>query len=240
LSFAFDRPEPIVEANSQRVLARLLAVQGNLQAAAIRGRIWLAAERLVPGEGAGTFNQALMELGALVCSPRGPACLICPLSALCEARRLGLQDRLPVITPKPPPLAVAEASAIVVREGRVLIVQRGLGGLWERFWEFPTIHLEGADPAGRSFGSPVDLAEGVKRLTGVRVRVGATIQTFTYGVTNHRVKLIVHKAKALSGTPAPGPGLIDARWAEPERLSDHTFSSVGRRLITWIDQNPAL
>jgi A/G-specific adenine glycosylase len=240
LSFAFDRPEPIVEANSQRVLARLLALQGNLQTPATRERIWQAAERLVPAEGAGTFNQATMELGALVCSPRQPACLICPLSTLCEARRLGIQDRIPVITPKPPPLAVAEAAAIVVRDRQILIVQRGLGGLWEQFWEFPTIHIEGADPAGRSFGSTVDLAEGVKRLTGIRARVGATIKTLSYSVTNHRVKLIVHMAKALSGTPAPGPGLIDTRWIEPERLSDHTFSSVGRRLIVWINQNRTL
>jgi A/G-specific adenine glycosylase len=240
LSFAFDRPEPIVEANSQRVLARLLALPGNLQTAATRERIWQAAERLVPAEGAGTFNQALMELGALICSPRQPACLICPLSTLCEARRLGIQDRLPVMTPKPPPLAVTEASAIVVRDGQVLIVQRGQGGLWEQFWEFPTIHIEGADPAGRSFGSPVTLVDGVRRLTGIRARVGESVKTLSYSVTNHRVKLMVHVAKALSGTPVPGPGLVDARWAEPERLSDHTFSSVGRRLIAWINQNPSL
>jgi A/G-specific adenine glycosylase len=240
LSFAFDRPEPIVEANSQRVLARLLALRGNLRTAVTRERIWQAAERLVPAEGAGTFNQALIELGALVCSPRQPPCLICPLSALCEARRLGLQDRLPVTTPKPPPLAVTEASAIVVRDGRVLIVQRGLGGLWEQFWEFPTIHVEGADPAGRSFGTKVDLAEGVERLTGIRARVGPAIKTVSYSVTNHRVKLTAHLARALSDTPVPGPGLVDARWAEPERLSDHTFSSVGRRLIAWISQNPSL
>ena len=151
LSFAFDRPEPIVEANSQRVLARLLAIKENLKTASTQARIWQAAERLVPGSGAGTFNQALMELGALVCTPREPSCLVCPLSALCEARRLGLQDRLPITTPKPRPLAVTEACAIVVGEGKVLIVQRGRGGLWEQFWEFPTIHVDGVDPAGRSF-----------------------------------------------------------------------------------------
>ena len=148
LSFAFDRPEPIVEANSQRVLARLLALPGDLKNAMTQKRIWRAAERLVPARGPGIFNQALMELGALVCTPRQPGCLICPLSALCEARRLGLQDRLPVTTPRPAPLAVTEACAILVRDGQILIVQRGEGGLWERFWEFPTIHLEGANPAG--------------------------------------------------------------------------------------------
>ena len=73
LSFAFDRPEPIVEANSQRVLARLLAIEDDLKTASAQQRIWQAAERLVPAVGAGTFNQALMELGALVCTPREPA-----------------------------------------------------------------------------------------------------------------------------------------------------------------------
>ena len=80
LSFAFDRPEPIVEANSQRVLARLLAISENLKTASTSDRLWQAAARLVPAAGAGTFNQALMELGALVCTPREPACLVCPLS----------------------------------------------------------------------------------------------------------------------------------------------------------------
>src|SRR5262249_45113163 len=72
LSFAFDVPEPIVEANSQRVLARLLAVREDLGTARARERLWEAAGRLVPARGAGTFNQALIELGALVCTPREP------------------------------------------------------------------------------------------------------------------------------------------------------------------------
>jgi A/G-specific adenine glycosylase len=238
LSFAFDRPEPIVEANSQRVLARLLAIEGNLKATSTQKRIWKAAERLVPDPGAGTFNQALIELGALVCTPREPRCLVCPLSTLCAARGLGLQDDLPTLTPKPPPLAVTEACAIVVREGLVLIVQRGRGGLWEQFWEFPTIHLEGVDPAGRSFLGPVDLSEGVKRLTGVSVEPGPPVKVLTYIVTNHRVKLSAHLAKVRAGSLKPGPGLVDARWVEPAKLSEYTFSSATRRLIAWINQEP--
>ena len=180
LSFAFDQPEPIVEANSQRVLARLLAIEENLKTASTHERIWQAAERLVPAVGAGTFNQALMELGALVCALREPRCLVCPLSALCAARRLGIQDAVPVMTPKSPPLAVTEACAIAISEGKVLIVQRGRGGLWEQFWEFPTIHLEGVDPAGRSYDGPVDLAEGVKRLTGISIDPGPPVKVVTY------------------------------------------------------------
>ena len=236
LSFAFDRPEPIVEANSQRVLARLLAIEENLKAASTQERIWQAAARLVPAVGAGTFNQALMELGALVCTPREPRCLVCPLSAICAARRLGRQDALPVMTPKPSPLSVTEACAIVISEGKILIVQRGRGGLWEQFWEFPTVHLEGVDPAGRAFDGTVDLAEGVRRLTGIAIESGPPVKALIYSVTNHRVKLSAHLAEAPAGILKPGPGLVDARWVEPARLGQYTFSSANRRLIAWINQ----
>src|SRR4051794_31592807 len=85
LSFAFDRPAPIVEANTQRVLARWLAWRQDLKASASQARLWRAAERLVPATGAGRFNHAFMELGALVCTPRTPLCLVCPVVAECRA-----------------------------------------------------------------------------------------------------------------------------------------------------------
>ena len=142
------------------------------------------------------------------------------------------------MTPKPAPLAVTEACAIVVRESKILIVQRGRGGLWEQFWEFPTVHLEGVDPAGRSFGEVVELAEGVRRLTGISIEPGPPVKALTYSVTNHRVKLSAHLARARAGTLKPGPGLVDARWVEPAKLGDYTFSSASRRLIAWIHQEP--
>jgi A/G-specific adenine glycosylase len=238
LSFAFDLPEPIVEANTRRVLARLLAWRGELKSSVTQARLWQAAGRLVPARGAGAFNQALMDLGSVVCTPRSPSCLLCPLSALCAARKLGLQDELPVIAPKPPPLAVSEACALVVREGRLLTVRRKAEGLWAGFWEFPTIHLGGADPAGRSFGEPVGLAEGVERLTGIRARIGPEVKTMTHSVTRHRVELRVHLAEGLSGTPRPGPGLVEARWVHPSELCRLTFGSAARRLMKWLDQDP--
>ena len=239
LSQAFDRPEPILEANSQRVLARLLAWRGEIAATATKKRLWEAAERLVPESRAGDFNQSLMELGALVCSPRSPRCLVCPLSARCEARKLGLQDELPRIAPRPAPLSVEEACAVVVREGRALLmVRRKSEGLWGGFWEFPTIHREGADPAGRSFGEPVDLAEGVRRLTGIEVEIRDPAKTLAYGVTRHRVRLYAHKALALSGEPRPGPGLSEVRWVEPAALADLTLGSAARRLASAIEAAP--
>ena len=238
LSFAFDRPAAIVEANSQRVLARLVALQDDMKTTAARRRVWEVAARLVPSKRAGDFNQALMDLGAMICTPRQPSCLICPVAASCRARRLGLQDLIPRITPKPPPTAVSEACAVVRQRGRILIVRRGPGRLWEGFWEFPTIHVAGPDPAGRSFGSPIDLVEGVRRLAGVAAEIGPPSTTIRYGVTNYRVTLEVSGGEARAGEPKPGPGLIDARWADRQRLGELTFSSASRRLIARIKEKP--
>lgn len=238
LSQAFDRPEPILEANSQRLLARLLAWDGGLSAAATQKRLWKAAERLVPPSGAGDFNQGMMELGALICAPRSPRCLVCPLATLCEARRLGLQNELPRIAPRSAPLAAEEACAVVVRQGETLMIRRQAPGLWGGFWEFPTIHRAGADPAGRSFGEPVDLAEGVRRLTGIRIEVGDLVKTLTYGVTRHRVRLLAHRAAALAGALIPAPGFTEVRWVAPVALAELPLGSASRRLAAAIQAAP--
>ncbi len=233
LSFAFDRPAPIVEANTQRVLARWLAWGEDLRSTRSQARLWEAAGRLVPGSGAGTFNQAFMELGALVCIPRAPLCLACPVAGSCRSRELGIQDRIPVATPKVPPKEVSEACVVIVRDGLVLIVRRGPGRLWEHFWEFPTVHLGGADPAGRGFGlgEAIDLAEGVRRLAGVRASIGPATTTIRFGVTTHRVSLDVHRAAWIEGEAVPGPGLVAAAWVPIDHLDRYTLSSATRKLI---------
>jgi A/G-specific adenine glycosylase len=236
LSFAFNEPAPIVEANSQRVLARLLAWREDLRSSATGARLWKAAGRLVPDQGAGQFNQALMDLGAMVCTPRSPSCLICPLAARCGARQQGIQEAVPLVTPRPAPLAVAEACAVVVRDDSLLLVRRCDGGLWARFWEFPTINLAGADPAGRAFDDPVTLAEGVRRLTGIQIEPGPKLKTLIYAVTKHRVTLEAHLARALSGTLKPGPGLDQARWITHAELTSLALGSATRRLATWLNQ----
>ncbi len=238
LSFAFNQRAPILEANTQRVLARWIALGEDIKSTRSQARLWDAAERLVPDQDPGTFNQAFMELGALVCTPRTPSCLFCPVSGDCDARRLGLQETIPVMALKPPPLEVAEQCALVERDGRLLILQRGAGGLWAGFWEFPTIHCSGADPGGRAFGQSVDLAEGVRRLTGVTVKIGPLVHSLRYSVTKHRVRLEAYNAVGLSGSLTPGEGFVQALWVSPEHLGDYPFGSAGRRLASWVCRHP--
>ncbi len=237
LSFAFDRPAPIVEANTQRVLARWLAWDEPIRTSKSQARFWEAAGRIVPEVNPGTFNQAFMELGALVCLPRNPLCLACPVAADCGARILGRQDALPVVADRPAPLEVAEACVVAIDAGRVLVVKRGPGVLWEGFWEFPTIHLAGPDPARRSFGVSVALDEGVRRITGVSTSVGPTATTLKFGVTKHRVTLAIHLARSLSGDPDPAPGHVEAKWASLNELAALTMGSATRRVVAWLGKS---
>ena len=137
LSQAFDRRLPILEANSRRVLCRLFGRTGDPRRGPEQRWLWAAAEALLPPRRVGDFNQALMELGALVCTPAAPRCAECPLAADCAARRLGLQDAIPARTPPPEPMEVREAAVVVRRGERVLLLQRPAEGRWASLWEFP-------------------------------------------------------------------------------------------------------
>ena len=233
-SFAFDQPAPIVEANTQRVLARWLAWPDELSSSRSQARLWEAAGRLVPDQGAGEFNQAFMELGALVCVPRAPLCLACPVASDCRSRQSGQQDRIPVARPRTPPKDVAEACALIRRDDQYLILKRGSGRLWEHFWEFPTLHIAGADPAGRSLGAEMDLVEGFERLTGVRASIGPVATSVRFGVTTHRVKLDVHLGSWVEGEATVRPGWVEAAWVPARSLKDYTLGSATRRVVAWL------
>lgn len=239
-SFAFDRPAPVVEANTQRVLARWLAWNQDLKTSASQGRLWRAAERLVPDDEPGQFNQAFMELGATVCTPNRPLCLACPVAEECQARREGRQDELPVRSARAAPSEVSEACALVIRGDQLLIAQRGSGRLWEGFWEFPTVHVSGLDPAGRlaDLAGPelveaIRLEEGLKRLTGISARIGPAVHTLRFGVTRYRISLTAHAAFYESGEFSKSPGFTDLAWALPEELSQYPLGAASRRLAVW-------
>ena len=243
LSFAFDQPAPILEANTQRVVARWLAWDQDLKAKSTQNRLWQAAARLVPDQQAGTFNQAFMELGALVCSPRKPLCSECPVSRSCLSHKLGVQDKVPVVTARAAPRQVKETAFVVPKAGRMLLLQRGRGRLWESFWEFPTQHQEGPDPAGRLLAdAPAELgqAEFLERLTGVRADVGPVLTAIKYGVTTHRVTMEARLAEWVEGDPEPREGFVDASWESLETVNRLTLSSASRQLVAWLAERRLL
>jgi A/G-specific adenine glycosylase len=224
LSQAFDRPLPILEANSQRVLSRLFARTTDPRRGEARQWLWRAAEDLLPGKRAGAFNQAVMELGALVCTPAAPKCDSCPLKGLCAARRLGIQDSIPARAVPPAVTVVRESAVVIWRDGRVLLAQRPAdAGRWAGLWEFP--HAPLADDE-----SPADGARRTAReLTDIRVHSTTELETVRHSITRYQITLICFESRYHSGEFRPG-FYARARWIPPEELPDYPVSSPQRRL----------
>jgi A/G-specific adenine glycosylase len=137
-SFAFDLPEPIVDANVARVLARLLNLHTPVDSTAGQRALWETASALVPEKDARTFNGALMELGAILCTPRTPRCDGCPVRGHCAAFANGTAESLPKKKPRRKITALSEHCAWIVRRGRILLEQQ-TGPRWRGLWKLPAL-----------------------------------------------------------------------------------------------------
>jgi A/G-specific adenine glycosylase len=137
-SFAFDLPEPLVDANVARVLARLLDLHTPIDSTGGQAALWSAVIALLPEKGARIFNGALMELGALVCTPRTPQCLLCPIRSHCAASANGTAESLPRKKPRRKQVALSEPCAWTVSRGRILLAQQ-TGKRWRGLWKLPSL-----------------------------------------------------------------------------------------------------
>jgi A/G-specific adenine glycosylase len=223
LSQAFDVRLPILEANSQRVLSRVLGYEEDPRQGAARRRLWQAAAQLLPGRHVGEYNQALMELGALVCTSASPACQNCPLSPRCLARQQGRQEQIPIRTPPPATTFVQESAVVVRREGRLLLTQRPTTGRWANLWEFPHGPLAEGEPHESA------AARLVGELTGLQVVLGPELITIEHGVTRYRITLVCFAAEHVAGEFRPD-FYVRGEWVEPAALASYPVSSPQRRL----------
>jgi A/G-specific adenine glycosylase len=222
LSQAFDSRLPILEANSQRVLCRLFGVHEDPRAPPMQRRLWRLAEELLPLKNVGQFNQALMELGALVCTPTAPACLSCPLAGFCAARRLGAEETIPARKARPQVELIAEVGVVVRRDNRVLLVQRPTTGRWANMWEFPHVPVEPHE-------SPEGAAGRLLEEIGINARLGGEIMTLRHSVTRFRITLVCLEACYRDG--CFGSRLYrTGRWLRPEQASAYPVSAPQRRL----------
>jgi A/G-specific adenine glycosylase len=234
-SLAFDAREPILEANTIRLLARLLAYRGDVAAPGGQKLLWQAAESVLPRRGSETINQALMELGSQVCTPREPACDRCPLGSLCPTKRNGWQESIPRPRAKPRVEQVREA-AVVVRHGKkLLLLRRGNTKRWAGLWDFPRFEIEAGDESQREG----ELAKHVRRLAGISIKRPKLITVIQHGVTRFRIRLECFQARleASNGnghTVSTDASIADHRWIDPEALADFALSTPARRLASHI------
>jgi A/G-specific adenine glycosylase len=222
LSIAFGRAVPAVDGNVRRVFSRLFEIKDSIDDAATRERIDTLVRTLIPKRDPGCFNQALMELGAVCCTPKDPSCADCPLQEDCRAKVRGLTRRLPVRKRrKTVPHREVVAAVIRNRAGRMLIVQRPARGLLGSLWKLPGGILNPRE--GR--------AEGLKRIVreelGIGVLVGSPLAEVQHAYTHFRITLTAFSCTLREGHPA-GPTW---RWAGDDEVDALPFSSADRRII---------
>jgi A/G-specific adenine glycosylase len=231
-SIAFDRPAPILDGNVQRVLSRYFGIRQDPRNLKIQRKLWQLAEQLVPEKNPGDFNQAMMELGALICTPRDPQCSRCPLSLDCLALRKGWQDSIP------PPRRTAARKKLsypcaILRKGdSVLIARRPIATLLPGLWEFPGGELRPREP----------LLAGLRR--HLENRLGIVPKNLkpcaaTTQILSHRELDLRAFSCAWSGKLARPRWYMEMKWVTLHHLDKVPFTAGMAELARLLRKEPA-
>lgn len=229
LSIAFDQRQPILEANTIRLFSRLLAYAENPSATAGQKVLWQFAEEILPRKDVGIFNQALMELGGAICTPKVPRCLICPVATLCPTRAQGLQEAIPQPKKKMVYEELAETAIVVCKGQQVLLRRCAEGERWAGLWDFP--RFASSERSKEDQGN-------VKSLTGINCEVGPVVATIKHGVTKYRITLTCKRAEFVSGRRKKGKA--ELVWVDMESLADYPLSVTGRKIAKMLPFPPSL
>jgi len=223
MSIAFDHDLPVLDGNVKRVLCRLLALEQTPSRPPASHRLSNLVRRLLPAGTAALHNQAMMELGALVCKPRTPDCEACPMARPCRARAEGEPLRYPVKRPKTKVPHRRFAVGLLVRKNKVLIDRRPPAGLLGGLWEFPRVELRDGESERQT------LAKGLLHLA--RVRPGCALDEVSHAYSHFRVTLhpwlcsaeAPAKDRAAEGQPI--------RWVSLDKLANFPMSTADRKVM---------
>ncbi|MFM7322385.1 MAG: A/G-specific adenine glycosylase [Armatimonadota bacterium] len=222
-SIAFGADTPVVDANVVRVLCRLDGIAEAPKGTAVQERLWNRAAQLLPRGRAGDFNQAMMELGALVCQPN-PRCAACPWQEACVARKSGAPQDYPAKAPRPTFTQHRDACAVVRRDGRVLLTRRPLDGLWGGLWELPRVEAQSEET--------VEMAarRACLEVAGLSADTGLAVATVRHGVTTRRITLTAVECTVEGSAEATPIGCSEVAWAGPDERAAFPLSSPQARI----------
>ncbi len=223
-SIAFGEPAPILDGNVKRVLARLFAIDDPIDRPATVERLWALAARVVDRDDPGTSNQALMELGALVCTPRNPRCDACPVARRCDARRVARVAELPVRTPRKPVPHHDIVAGVLTRRGRLLFGQRPPGGLLGGLWEFPGGKVEPGESHVEALVRELD------EELGIRATIGPLVAAVDHAYSHFRITLHLYRVEDFDGDPTPHTHTA-LRWLRRADFERYAFPKATLRLL---------
>ena len=233
LSLAFGQDAAVLDGNVRRVLSRLLALDDDPQDKRTRDKLWALAEFCVPSGKAGRFNEALMDLGATVCKPRGPYCAQCPLNLVCRAYAVGEPERYPPVTRRAPTPHFDVTAGVIWRGDLLLIAQRPLDGLLGGMWEFPG----GKREPGESL--PECLARELREEMHIEVKVGRQLTVVKHAFTHFRITVYAFECQYRTAREPERIGVHDWRWVTPSELAAFAFPVVDQKIIAALQDNGA-
>ena len=235
-SITFNQPTPILDGNVIRVLTRIFGVAKNPKEKETNARLWKLAEELVgralrctPRRGAETapylpcshLNQSLMELGALVCTPRNPQCGICPVRKLCAAFRTNRVEELPNLGKREKATTRRFVAFIIERDGKFLVRQRPAGVVNAHLWEFPNVEVNGVNPGPKQM---------FKSAFGLVPSELSPLATVKHSITRYRITLEAFHAK-IGRTSYTSPPIIGF-WKTITQIRRLAFTAAHKRLAT--------
>ena len=233
LSIAFEQKAPILDGNVIRVLSRVFHITDNVDQTKTRKILWTLAESLLPDNRLRDFNEGLMELGAVICTPKTPDCPACPVAELCAARDLKIQEDLPVKTPRKPVPHLDVTAGVIYKNGRFLITLRPPKGLLGGLWEFPGGKLEEGETLKAC------LKREIQEELEIDVRVTNPLIVVKHAYTHFRITLHVFECEYVSGEIVPHDA-DDFKWIKIGELDDYAFPGADRKVIDKLKNNLGL
>jgi A/G-specific adenine glycosylase len=222
-SIAFGMDEPTLDGNLRRVFARLFDISELADSPTGEKILWKLAREHLPKGQAGDYNQALMDLGATICTPKNPRCLLCPLTEICEARANGTQEQRPVLKPKKEIPHHTLAAGVILKDGKVLLAKRPSKGLLGGMWEFPNGRIIEGDPDD-------GVAPVLETEYRLKVRRNETLGIVKHGYTHFRVTVYAYRCEPIS---IPDNGNL--KWVKLKELENYPMGKVDRQIARMLD-----
>ncbi len=222
LSIAFNKEAPILDGNVKRVLSRLFAITGYSVRGEPEGLLWHLSEFLLPKGHASSFNQGLMDLGAMTCTSKDPRCPKCPLRNLCKGKASGDPERFPQKTIRKKIPHIEAISAVILKDGKVLLKQRPPKGLLGGLWEFPNWQIEGEDRLR------LRLRKHIKKETGLNVEMKEPVGTFQQTYSHFKLTLHTYHCQTRDA-------MEKGKWVAISKLRLFPMSRIHRRIAQMID-----
>lgn len=228
LSISLDQPHPILEGNTVRLFARLTELRDNPKISASQKQLWKFSESLVPTKRAGDFNQALMELGSKVCTPKSPKCEDCPVIRFCPTFRNALQDKIPAASTKIKYENLHEAVVLVSKPAgksklKFLVRLCGPNERWTGLWDFPRFEIDSNKNA------EVDLEQKLHSQCGLEGQIEPTKVQLKHAVTKYRITLDVYRCEKVQGRLKRTRNET-FRWSDSQELAALPMSITGRKI----------